>query len=250
MKTKKEEIIEGLNEMSIHSEAQKQCIKDTIDYIESLNPYKIDEERYEKIYDETDSEGCVSYKEGKRAKKIIAKYNSTASEPLVPLPSEMPDDIFKVLDRYKIFIEAENKWNWHFTDLKWVWDVIYKHYGTPPRQELPSVDELKKELADVWDSQYAPQVPVWELLAQHLVTKYKLPSQPREWWMDLKVGDKFMVNNKIQVFSSLMINSIKGDEYFIDACTPYVEPVMTAESVISKHNLSELEVKAIREATT
>ena len=78
-----------------------------------------------------------------------------------------------------------------------------------------------------------------------------LNTPKREWWMDLKEGDKFMANGIVRTLHKLETMPrlyVKNNGYIeLNVCTPYIEPVITAESVISKHNLTEQEVNAIRE---
>lgn len=64
-----------------------------------------------------------------------------------------------------------------------------------------------------------------------------LNSQPREWWMDLKKGDKFVFeNNKVKEFNGFVelgdhiwLGSIEksGISYRADYCSPYTDPAQS-----------------------
>ncbi len=212
---KKEEIIETFKKYPhIHIED----INDAVHYLlqPTRNPYKIDEERFKAIYSSVAPMSAV-----------VKEYNSTLEKPLKRLPIEPPS------------------WFNDFHGAYVKWKQLIDTYGTSPRQELPSVEELEREINKMyWGSKNG-----FIEIAQHLVNKYQLPS--REWWMDLKEGDKFMYDGEVKIFSELVREEIylesDGIGHLLSACTPYVEPELTAETVISKHNLSEAEVKAIRE---
>ncbi len=190
---------------------------------------RIDEERFKRIY----------------ASKVcdiglhIKEYNSTLPPALVPLPKEMPA-----------------LWHDAFTDLlhnrmqpSEFYSLIRNTYGTPQKQNLPSVEELAKEVYDRFRS-----VPSGDdytvFIAQHLHDKYAL--HPREWWQDLKEGDKFMWKGQVKTFSYYEIEHKLYIEPFpsmvycpASDCTPYTPP--SAQDIIAKHNLSEEEVKILRE---
>jgi hypothetical protein len=199
--------------------------------LSKLNPMRIDEERICEIYNEGE---CKSFRE------IIQEYNSNLpeyvdwkkaydtllseiktsnawyeskiaelkKEQLVPLPEEMPEEFRDEHDRFR---SAYISWQW-----------VVNHYGTP-QKELPSDSELERDIFRVINQYVTPETMSYNL-SKHLIAKYKLDGKKEEWWMGLKKGDKFMVKNRVEVFSDLMINSIKGDEYFISACHPYTEP--------------------------
>ena len=218
--------------------------------------------------------------------EAVRIYNSTLSKApaqppaLKPLPKEMPEDVFKQLDSHKIFVESEYKWHWHFTDLNWLWSVFTKTYGTPANNLQPLPKEvpdwflkhrmLHTERQVIWDeiaSTYGtpakPNLPTVEELmdemlvvykrygndlrsvVEHLHDKYSL--HPREWWQDLKEGDKFMYNMDVVIYhnTNIYLYGKNGVVYNIIECTPYTPP--SAQDIIAKHNISEEEVKAIRE---
>lgn len=183
-------------------------------------PYKIDEERFKEIWT-MDLLGSIE--------DAIQEYNSTLPEGLKPLPKEMPDEF-----------EAETKYN-HCDDL---WDWVYKHYGTPESnlKPLPSVEELSEEIWIKSNVKYSICKP----LAQHLHSKYG--TQPREWWKELNEGDLVRFQGMkftVQKVATCVVTE-NGPYLLVENCTPYTEP--TAEEIIAKHNLTEEEVKIIKES--
>jgi hypothetical protein len=132
-----------------------------------FNPNRIDEERFKELW----GNKSLGYN-GSMVQQVIQEYNSTLPSPLIPLPKEMPawfndidvdkedyiiwekivqhygtpsnnlqplpkdmpKDVFKQLDKYKHWIDLENKWHWHFRDLNWLWKVITSHYSTPSKE--------------------------------------------------------------------------------------------------------------------
>ncbi len=232
---------------------------------------RIDEERFKRIY----------------ASKVcdiglhIQEYNSTLPPALVPLPKEMPKD----LTRFAMGHDVDEVWDkiiseygtpannlqplpgvmpalWHdaFTDLlhkrmqpSEFYSLIRNTYGTPaPKPELPSVEELAKEVYDRFRS-----VPSGDdytvFIAQHLHDKYSL--HPREWWKDaIPYSTQFKYNDTVYTFSEYSyesstqktwIHNTGGGKILCSHCTPYTPP--SAQDIIAKHNLSEEEVKILRE---
>ena len=154
---------------------------------------------------------------------------------LHPLPKEMPNEFDKTIRA------------WALNDikkLKEVWDWIVCHYGTPePKPNLPNVEELDKIIGNI-------TVPLTERetlskkIAQQLHDKYSL--HPREWWQDLKKGERFKHEGEVKIFTGIRLQT-DSRSFSPDSCTPYTTP--TADDIIKKHNLSEEEVRVIREGT-
>lgn len=179
---------------------------------------RIDEERFKKI--------CIDDIKGS-VEDAVKEYNSTLPPALQPLPKEMPKGL----------------WQSFFDDnMKTFWTALQSHYGTPePKQPLPSVEELAKEIKNMTVLSDKRS----EEIAKHIHDKYSLKQS--EWWQDLKEGDKLIYNGKIEKFHSLSKPKIlfeNGGNMYAEDCTPYT---ITADEIIKKHNLSEEEVRLIRE---
>jgi hypothetical protein len=69
---------------------------------------------------------------------------------------------------------------------------------------------------------------------------------PREWWQDLKEGDKFVHCSQAIIHSgNIYLGVLNSAPALLNNCTPYAPP--SAQDIIAKHNLSEEEVKILRE---
>ena len=211
----------------------------------------------------------------------VDKYNSTLPPALVPLPKDMPKYFF----RQHSANDADDLWEWlleHYgtpannlqplpdvdtldeaifniwgkfmTDkqkIRGIASFISKTYGTPsPKPSLPSVEELAKEITVVFNQD---SYDMMRSIAQHLHDKYSL--HPREWWKDaIPYSTQFKYNDTVYTFSEYSyesstqktwIHNTGGGKILCSHCTPYTPP--TAQEIIAKHNLSEEEVRAIRE---
>ncbi len=153
----------------------------------------------------------------------VKEYNSTLPTALVPLPKEMPA-----------------LWHDAFTDLlhnrmqpSEFYSLIRNTYGTPQKQNLPSVEELAKEVYDRFRS-----VPSGDdytvFIAQHLHDKYSL--HPREWWKDaIPYSTQFKYNDTVYTFSEYSyesstqktwIHNTGGGKILCSHCTPYTPPTI------------------------
>ena len=230
---------------------------------------RIDEERMREVFMKHPNSRHIKY-DNSFIVRLIKEYNSTLPPALVPLPKEMPKEYNSLATPYQVWLqvqqeygtpannlqplpkdmpdefEAESKYN-HCDDL---WDWVFKHYGTPePKPELPSVEELHREIYYIWNSEGGNLL----MAAQHLHDKYSL--HPREWWQDaIPYSTQFKYNDTVYTFSEYSyesstqktwIHNTGGGKILCSHCTPYTTP--TADDIIAKHNLSEEEVKAIRE---
>ena len=153
----------------------------------------------------------------------VKEYNSTLPPALKPLPKEMPEWFAPHMTRAEL------------------WDEVVNNYGTPEQKpSLPTVEELGNEMFAEWNKHYD-----FGTLAQKLHDKYSL--HPREWWQDLKEGDIVKhcgVKFTVKRIGTCVITE-NGPFILVENCTPYTHP--TADDIIKKHNLTEEEVKAIRE---
>lgn len=127
--------------------------------------------------------------------------------------------------------------------------AIHQYNSTLPEplQPLPSEmpSEFSKKINELQHGFPVPLTEIWEWV----VNTYGTPK--REWW---EYAAHFVYAQKkypLQGYEVLSDGSITlyGDNMFkfpLSQCTP-LEPVMTADDVIKAHNLSDAEVKAIRE---
>ena len=87
------------------------------------------------------------------------------------------------------------------------------------------MEELAKEIKNI----YVPcseEKKLSYVIAQHLVNKYGLNPPKREWWMDLKEGEKFK-DGKGGVFIFDGMFYIGSDGVYshpANKSTPYIEP--------------------------
>lgn len=202
MKTKEEiiAVIEKIKSLNIAlSVADYEAVLHYLK-LSTLNPNKIDEERFYKIWNKKD----IS-----EIEDILSEYNSTCKDHQVlqPLPSEMPKEfksLFGTLDK------AIQIWRW-FT----------KHYGTPTKKELVSVEELEKEIRIAYNKVDSS----WKSIAQHIIDTYSLNAPKRdEFPFNLKKGDKFKIEGSTRVLDSISLNATDGVSFPLSECTPCIEP--------------------------
>lgn len=243
MKTK-EEIIQALRGSKIvmintGNPRNAEYIQHAINYIESmpkiheelstLNPNKIDEERFYKIWNKKD----IS-----EIEDILSEYNSTCKDHQVlqPLPSEIPKEL---RDKY---IKDDSYF------LKDMWQELIKHYGTPTKKELVSVEELDEEICAL----HRVIMPATsKLIAQHIIDTYSLNPPKREWWMDLKEGDKFIGSDgRVCTFNgNHIVESSNNGNYYLNRCTPYIEPSIHDKFMASLSDEQKKMYEEIKEST-
>jgi hypothetical protein len=173
----------------------------------TLNPMKIDEERMRECFEQVFTKDIYLKS---HFKTIVDKYNSTCKDHQVlqPLPSEMPLD-FKKIDYKENPIQV---WRW-----------IVSRFGTPTKKELVSVEKLDEEICAL----HRVIMPATsKLIAQHIIDTYSLNPPKREWWMDLKEGDKFIGSDgRVCTFNgNHIVESSNNGNYYLNRCTPYIEP--------------------------
>ncbi len=202
----------------------KEHVKDILEK-ELPDFQRIDEERFKKIYLEI---SITPYEAGV-AKDVVQKYNSTLPPALVPLPKATPYEFVY------LFNESHSP--------RKIWEWLLSHYGTPePKPELPSVQELAKEMLNVWN------VNTFNEVAEYVIDKYSLHT--REWWQgDFKgmkvTHEKCNSFPPIELTGQIFVLDKRFNFYDVNNCTPYTPP--SAQDIIAKHNLSEEEVKILRE---
>ena len=238
MKTK-EEIDRGLQRVSAslhHLGLSPTYVEEARDYIKSLstiNPNKIDEERFKTIYNKTGAQGF----EYSFTEDAVKQYNSTLEDHQVlqPLPSECSGEFVNLFNSR------------HSPRIIWQW--VVNHYGTPTKKELVSVEELMDEITDLlYNKDYS-----FQALAKHFIDTYSLNPPKRGWWMDLKEGDKFMCNGKDWTFhKAITMNKIYfAENMCFDAtvCQPYTEPSILDKFMASLSNEQKKMYEEMKEAT-
>lgn len=90
-------------------------------------------------------------------------------------------------------------------------------------KELVSVDELSRS---IYNNSNTLNMNECTLVAQNLVNTYSLNPPKREWWMDLKEGDKFIGSDgRVCTFNgNHIVESSNNGNYYLNRCTPYIEP--------------------------
>ena len=204
--------------------------------LSTLNPMKIDEERMKECFEQVFTKDIYLKS---HFKTIVDQYNSTIEDHQVfqPLPSEMPSWFARLF-------------NWASPeDSRKIWSEIINHYGTPTKKELVSVEELAKEIKNI----YVPcseEKKLSYVIAQHLVNKYGLnPPNRDEFPFNLKKGDKFMWNGKIYLFEKLGLIGEGCGYVDFDHCTPYTEPSIHDKFMASLSDEQKKMYEEIKEAT-
>lgn len=127
------------------------------------------------------------------------------------------------------------------------------------QEEKPALQPLPEALPDFmlhYNRSELSSLQLWEKIRQHFGT------QPREWWMDLKKGDKFVFNNgairEVKTFNGIIDkSSIKvylGNEesevrFVIDYCSPYTDPAQSFRSKLTPEMQVEFD-KVVSSLTT
>jgi len=231
MKTKQETVDRILNRFHLCGDHIETILQEELP---DFNPYRIDEERFKAIYNNSNNEYDESY-----CHYTIEEYNSTLPPALQSLPKEMPEG----------FMSIANQWNDLKTDtcLFEVWDWVQSNYGTPQKQELPSVEELESEISRL----RAIDLYTSKQIAQHILNKYALHSQEKEWWMKLKKGDKFRYYGKLMEYSGEYVSYLidkNNNCHLISDCTPYTESELEKGLKTADENTKNLIKLACEEA--
>ena len=233
MKTKEEiiAVIEKIKSLNIAlSVADYEAVLHYLK-LSTLNPMKIDEERMRECFEQVFTKDIYLKS---HFKTIVDQYNSTCEDHQVlqPLPKEMPFD-FKKID-YKE--EPIKVWRW-----------IISKYGTPTKKELPSVEEFVDDV----NKTYANNDYNLVSLAYHLYNTYSLNPAKREWWMDLKEGEKFK-DGKGGVFIFDGMFYIGSDGVYshpANKSTPYIEPSIHDKFMASLSDEQKKMYEEIKEST-
>jgi hypothetical protein len=260
MKETIENIIERLNS-SCYSKVREILTEE----LSKLNPNRIDEERMREIWN--NHPFSYNYLVSGMS-EMIKKYNSTLPEPLVRLPEEMPDEFSKKINElaHGFPVLISEIWAWvvntygtpqkelpsvgellaEIYDLKWnrltpdeckeLASHLVNKYSLNAKQELPSVEELSRELSKVHQNRPS-DIGFLVHIAQHLIAKYKLDSKKEEWW---ETCDRFKCGATIFISDGYRVDRFGKaflicDEniYSVDMCHPYTEPSIR-ERLIAK----------------
>ncbi len=243
MKTKEEiiAVIEKIKSLNIAlSVADYEAVLHYLK-LSTLNPMRIDEERMNDISMSLYEERISPMSDMKR---MIDQYNSTCKDHQVlqPLPSEMPELFGGSIDK-----------RFYITDTVTMDDLyqeIRNHYGTPTKKELVSVEELGKEIADI-HVPFGDERKLSRLIAQHIIDTYSLNPPKREWWMDLKEGEKFK-DGKGGVFIFDGMFYIGSDGVYshpANKSTPYIEPSIHDKFMASLSDEQKKMYEEIKEST-
>ena len=227
MKTK-EEILSLLR--SLQGIVNSDRLKEITNYIESFNPNRIDEERFMEIYRGT----------GVTLTHTIEEYNSTCEDHQVlqPLPDEMPEWM-----KYMLSVGELDK----------AWKRLTQHYGTPTKKELVSVEELEKELFQIYGNHKLACSPTFPI-AKHIVDKYSLHPAKKEFPFNLKEGDLVSWNGVEkykfkQITLRLIGESGNTLNALLSSCTPYIEPSIHDKFMASLSDEQKKMYEEIKEAT-
>lgn len=150
------------------------------------------------------------------AKYLHTKYG-TQSNTLQPLPDEIPPEIHVFTGSPGISADV---WRW-----------MKNKFGIPSNNLQPLPEKMpawvNSAIIDVIRGVITPTA-FYMVLCQHFGVK------PREWWKELKNGDKFMFHGFIKTFNGKYAH-IEGNYYLysnetntiglaVEHCSPYIEP--------------------------
>lgn len=139
-------------------------------------------------------------------------------------PSSKYYPLFKYfLDEYLVML--------HETDCQEIEKLLNSQ---PALQPLPSADKLGYEIYN--KSSLIDDLEHCIFLAEYIISKYG--TQPREWWMDLKKGDKFMCDNGVdhdeKTFRGVIYLAAEQPEICdLSKCSPYTDPTQSFRSKLT-----------------
>ncbi len=134
--------------------------------------------------------------------------------------------------------------DWEDSSRTWIGDTI-KTYNSrllgdekkEVKQEQPALQPLPEQMPEWFASYFNGRGN--DAVSCYIHCKYTFGTQPREWWMDLKKGDKFMygdgIDGEIRTFNGhysciednyFLYSMEEGDSIGIGVgnCTPYTDP--------------------------
>jgi hypothetical protein len=181
---------------------------------------------------------------------LLEHYGTPSKEPL-PSVEELEKELSKLWGKDIEMIQ------------KGVAKYLHSKYSLPPKQE--DIGKLKEELEDErirhaacgtaalgyftgchekYLSASLQDVINLRLKYEGLLNKQK---EEKVFPFNLKEGDKFKWEKEVQKFKKFRTYLVDEDgiTYLATTCTPYTTP--SAQDIISKHNLTDEEVRVIRE---
>ena len=213
----------------------------TEEFFLKVNPELIDEVRFVNIFHNRFGHG-VKW-ETSQTKEMVEEYNSTLperKEELKPLPDECPNVLLVMCGEGS----ARDMWNY-----------VIHHYGIPEsKKTLPSVEELGKELCDMYiDSHFKID---FDNIAQHVIGKYYLSENEEEWW---KTCEKFRYKDsplgiprcgyRVTKENKIFLLDLMNSNYKLENCSPYTEPsiIDIAKEKLGEEDFQKL-IKEIKNA--
>jgi len=126
------------------------------------------------------------------------------------------------------------------------WDEVLSTYNDRPIKREPALQPLPDEVPEwfitPWKSTLGDitmRVEEWHKILDHFGT------QPREWWMDLKKGDKFMYGKNAYELDAILLRTVNDYTYNIDNCSPYTDPEAQLRKTLNPEQIKLLdEMKA------
>lgn len=101
-------------------------------------------------------------------------------------------------------------------------------------EQKPALQPLPEEVPEwfMHTSSKGIRTSIWNQL------RYYYGTQPREWWRDLKEGDKFLWNNgeylELKVFDGEIYLKDKEEHiFYVSKCSPYTDPAQSFRDKLS-----------------
>ena len=99
------------------------------------------------------------------------------------------------------------------------WSHIVLRFGTQSNNLQPLPENRPEWFMTALTNPLTDRQKLWNKIIQYFGT------QPREWWRDLKKGDKFMYGKEIRVFLGyIAIVDEHHRSFNVNDCSPYISP--------------------------
>lgn len=133
---------------------------------------------------------------------------------LQPLPDKMPDWFLPITRE----IGGVSTYTYDFRLQEW--NKFKQHFGTPSNNLQPLPDQMPE-----WFGSYFQGHESFALACYSVCKTVFGNEKPREWWMDLQKGDKFMYGKEIRVFLGyIAIVDEHHRNFNVNDCSPYTDP--------------------------